>query len=280
MTGPLIELFPIGDESRTVLGAGRVLWAQIRPSQSATPVQVWYTPGVETALSMNENPAGQQVLSFDAGAGGAYLARGALTGRLWAIDDRATLQSPFFNALSPVAYPDPCGVLVFREVVQWTQNIVGAAGNACSFHGFACVFDTQGNAGWAVDVLGGTVFAGVGIVYRPFNGTYRLITKARPTPASFKPAIPYVGASWNLLEHRLYAPTINRVGRYELWINQVKIAEILGTDPDFPQVDGSTVRYRPCPYITENYAGKAGGLRVRRSEIIVGPDTDATVAYE
>lgn len=279
MTSPLIELFPIGDESRQPLGSGRLLWANMRPSQAVNPIAVWYTQGVETALSMGENPNSQQSLGFDAADGGAYVARAVQTSRIWTLDDRAALQSPLFNAVNPVAYPDPAGLLIFREVVRWTLSTVGTAGNASTFHGIACVFDTQGNAGWGPDLLTGNVFAGVGVIFRANTGTYRLFTKARATPA-VQTVIPYAGGTWALLEHRLYAPTINRVGRYELWINQALIATIDGTDPDFPQVDANNVRYRPAPYISENYAGKTGGLRVRRSEIIVGPDADSTRAYE
>lgn len=185
------------------------------------------------------------------------------------------------NATAPVAYPSERDVLVYREVIQWTQNADAAQPASIGHvHGFTCQFDTE-YTGYPTGCLTAAVLKYIGIAWSVRLGTWNLVTKRQGANAVLSPLSlsEYNGASEALVEHRLYQPTQAAVGRYELWINQTLTRTVLGTDANFPQPTAATNKYGALACIADNYAGKTGGVRVRYSEIFNCENTESALAY-
>jgi hypothetical protein len=279
-----IVTFFESDASLAPRGSDRFFWASMQPDQSAAR---WRLPSGQGVVP-HENPAtcagvatwsaalGNYFNRNNVNAGVAHFARGDSA----AITPSITPSFPM-QSVAPVAYPSERDVLVYREVIQWS-HVADAAVPAIhgTVHGFTCQFETQ-YTGAPNGTFAGNVRCYIGIGFQVRTGLYVLVTKAKATAAVLTP-IPlsvYDGAQWALVEHRLYQPTTQSVGRYELWFNQAKYAEILGTDPNFPLPTQATEKYGAMAWLSDTWIGKSGGIRSRFSEIFTCANTDAALAY-
>lgn len=266
-------------------GADRFFWASLQPDQTAAR---WRLPSGQSVIP-TENPAGSAGQPLWSAPLGVYLARAVAGANLvahFARGDAAAITPSItpgwpMDATAPVAYPSERDVLVFREVMQWTQNADAAQpASIGTVHGFTCQFDTE-YTGYPTGCLTAAVLKYVGIAWQVRTGTWALVTKRQGASAVISPLTlaEYNGANFALVEHRLYQPTQAVVGRYELWINQQRTRVVQGNDANFPQPTLNTNKYGALAYLSDNYAGKTGGLRVRFSEIFTCADTASALAY-
>lgn len=265
-------------------GADRFFWATLQPDQTAAR---WRLPSGQQVLP-SENPAGAAGTPNWSAPLGAYYGRALVANAVahFARGDASAITpsiSPAWPmaATAPVAYPSERDVLVFREVIQWTQNADAAQPASIGHvHGFTCQFDTE-YTGYPTGCLTAAVLKYIGIAWQVRTGTWNLVTKRQGAAAVLSPLLlsEYNGAVDALVEHRLYQPTQADVGRYELWINQTRTRIVLGTDANFPQPTAATNKYGALASIADNYAGKTGGVRVRFSELFNCANTASALAY-
>ncbi|MBX3704578.1 MAG: hypothetical protein KF822_12455 [Steroidobacteraceae bacterium] len=279
-----ITYWPMADDPPQPRGAGRSLWLQSQPDEAVLRYRT--TQGQSATVS--QNPAGAGGSSGYLAGVGTYFAR-ATAPSAWAhlaAGDSAGITPSIspngpMDAVAPVAYPRENAVLVFREEIQWTQNADAVVpASIATAHGITCQFNTQ-YTGIPNGLLAAAAVSFVGIAWQVQSGQMLLVTKRNPAAAvtSVIPLGDYDPAQWALVEHRLYAPTTTDIGRYELWVNQRLIATRAGSLASFPIVQAAGWKYGAMLYLTDNYAGKVGGIRVRYSEVFTCDGSESALAY-
>jgi hypothetical protein len=283
-----------GGAARAPLASSRFGWSVVAPSaESLITAGYLSKDGAYTALDANGIAAGASV---DPTYGLNYSL--ATTGRVWWPGSKAGGGAIVFgrpDLPAPVASPLNPSVLVCRHQLAFTWNTDAAANFAIfNWSGIACVFLTQGNAGWGGGGVWGTnmmstgSFAFVGIARQVQTGNWFVVRK-RNGAVGARVALPNGGLSAPLyvsgqpiyVEHRLFGPTPNAPARYELWLAQQRVYSVDGTDPDFPVIDANNKTYRHMPAASDPYAGATGGVRVfPNGEVFTCANNDEALRYE
>lgn len=276
------------------LAAKRFGWSVVAPSaESLITAGYLSKDGAYTALDANGIAAGASV---DPTYGLNYSL--ATTGRVWWPASKAGGGAIVFGPPSvsdPVASPLNPSVLVCRTKMAFTWNTDAAVNFAVfNWSGIACVFLTQGNAGWGGGGVWGTnmmstgSFAFVGLARQVQTGNWFVVRK-RNGAVGVRTALPNGGLSAPLyvsgqpiyVEHRLFGPTPTGPARYELWLSQQLVFSVDGTDADFPVIDANNKTYRWMPAASDPYAGATGGVRVFPSgEVFTCANDTEALRYE
>lgn len=237
--------------------------------------------GVTNALTAARSTGGLGTIggNFVAPYGfAAYFGNGGGSVLTALITSEAVRAAWVMNAVAPVKPPSTAEVLVYRS--RYYHTGTAPTGNLLLGEGFYMGAPTAMNTGFGggLTAFNSTTFAGI-IVCRMATG-YFLLYK---TAAGVGTLVPLTGldlaASPALVEHRLYAPTRTAIGRYELWINESKVTEVLASAANFPIPTSISQAYTIIQAIKDNYDGASAGLQKFSSEIILGQDSPDTFAY-
>jgi hypothetical protein len=284
-----------GGASAVALASSRFGWSVVQPSTQSLVASDGYLSknGVYTQLNANTMVGGSAIdptygINFSL----------ATNGRVWWPESKAgggtiILGNPALPL--PVANPFIPSVLVCRHMMAFTWNTIAAANFAnFGYSGIACVFLTQGNAGWGGGGAWGTnmgstgTFAFLGLARQVQTGNWYVARKrngaivqlvALPNGGLSAPL--YVSGQPIYVEHRLFGPTPTAPARYELWLAQQRVYSVDGTDADFPAIDANTKSYRWMPAASDPAAGLTGGVRIFPSGEVFTCGNDAeALRYE
>lgn len=258
-------------------GSERSQWWVMRPSEGSNG-NAWF-PAFGLIANTSVAP------NFATGSAGTYGVAADAAAGMYRFLQGVTNVSPVFATLSPPGlmwnpsamnqlqlFANPAAeVLIFRELIQHVITGGPLPANHEAAHGFSLV----GNLLTGFPLLTTGAWRGIAIIERTAD-VVLAVKNANPATVFPLPGVS-LSAARILVEHRLYASTGTRIGRYELWLNQRLVQVVNGDHPSFPQSILTTTGWRFMPFALNN-PGTAITVSQRAwwGEIIVGPNSEGT----
>lgn len=274
----MITVFNTPDDPPIPRGSERFVWWAMMPRSSGggngyaavrtpLPASANWLPGTASGS------AGSYGMTWAAGRGFYRFHQGQLNAAPAFVtlgDGTAAMWLPSDMALTFQAAPPFAEVFIFREIIQSYASAPLPAGHQM-LHGFTLV----GNLLAGMPPLGAGSWRGIAICERTAD-VVLAVKNANPATVIPLPGVSLSAAPIRV-EHRLYAPTPARIGRYELWLNESLAATVNGDHPNFPSGTVLTEGWRPMPFLLNNPGGAiTAGFRCWWGEIIQGPDSAGT----
>lgn len=244
-------------------GSGNNPW--LRSSNNAVPT---ITSGATISFSNVRNAVD-----------GAYIRRGGVTNAApcyTSVVIPELTAYPTAGAAFGALYPREYEVFVFAETIRIVSSAALPNGHRLA-HGFTLV----GNLLAGFPLLSAGSWRGIALFQRQIGAVTDYVVAVKDAnPATVFPVTGVDLSVRTTVEHRLYAPKLDRAAKYELWINGARVIELDSTLPNWPVPLSAADTWQLLPMAMDNPGGAINvDMRVWGSQIIIGADSPGTFPF-